>query len=272
MAKNTSDAAYPEQIPSQHATADRTNQAPLLPESTRKSNRMSRIRDKIQGRTSKSAAQTSKWWWWEIGGALVALICHFSTTAVLLVLDGKPIDDWKPSIEPNSLLSVLTTVGKIGLTLVVGSCVSQLKWTHFRQPNSLSPLDVLDGVSRAGPLDTAKIFLKLRISLFKRIPDFMVALFAVVTLASFAIDPMVQQILKTYEDDYQFHNLTSSVLTNKHYDALVHDLKATIETQNRLQGTMIKKHLAKAVTNMPSISKWDPTQIARKQLLQTADW
>jgi hypothetical protein len=92
----------------------------------------------------------------------------------------------------------------------------------------------------------------------------MVALFAVVTLASFVIDPMVQQVLEKYEDDYQFHNLTSSVLKNKHYDALAHDLKATIETQNRLQGTMIKKRLAKAVTNMPSISKWDPTHTARK--------
>jgi hypothetical protein len=118
--------------------------------------------------------------------------------------------------------------------------VSQLKWTHFRKPNSLSHLDVLDGVSRAGPLDTAKMFLKLRISLSKRIPDLIVALFAVVTLASFAIDPMVQQVLEKYEDDYQFHNLISSVLTNKHYDALAHDLKATIETQNRLQGTMMK--------------------------------
>lgn len=184
----------------------------------------------------------SDWWWWEMGGALVACVSLFMTIAVLAVLDGKPIDDWNHSIEPSSLLSTLTTVGKMGMMLVVASCLSQSKWLHYQHPNVLNHLDVYDEVSRASPVASVTIFWKLPRGLRKARLDVLAILFALITLGSFAIDPMIQQILARPSRNIELKNITTASLgASRNYIS-----DATLNVPSELNNTQDSKHTSRA--------------------------
>lgn len=191
--------------------AERARQEPLLPPSA---NEPVKSRPLKQDKGQQNGAKghlSSSWWWWEIGGAIVAVVSLFVIIAVLAVLDKKPIDDWKYNIQPSSLLSTLTTVGKTGMMLVVASCVSQLKWVHFQHPNRLSHLEVYDEVSRGSPIGSANMLWKIGRTLLRLRLDIIAGLFAIITLASLAIDPMIQQILAVRQQDLQLKNLTATI-------------------------------------------------------------
>ncbi|KUJ07829.1 uncharacterized protein LY89DRAFT_765907 [Mollisia scopiformis] len=166
----------------------------------------------------KSERSSSSWWWWlEICGAFIALTGLFMTIAVLATLDNKPIDNWKYNIQPSSLLSTLTTVAKMGVMLVVASCVSQLKWLHFQQANRLSHLEMYDQVSRGNPMGAAQMLWKMGRRLFKLRLDIIATAFALVSLLSLAIDPMIQQILAVHQEDLQLNNVTATIGSSHTY-------------------------------------------------------
>lgn len=196
------------------ATKSAPHQEPLLSTPAMKPTKRGYLREKLRRKGTRKVAWSSWWWWWEIGGAFLALTCLFLTIAVLKVLDGTPVNDWKYNIQPSSLLSTLNTVGKTGMTVVLGFCVSQVKWSHFEKPNLLSHFDTIDQVSRAGPWSTAKMFLKMRATLLKQGSGLLITLLALVTLGSIAIDPMIQQILDARQGDLQPHNITSYIAIN----------------------------------------------------------
>ncbi|KAK6079533.1 hypothetical protein SCUP234_05702 [Seiridium cupressi] len=192
-------------------------QEPLLRPSDEKPAKPRLFNDSSTNTSKGRERFSSSWWWWEIGGAILALIGLFMTIAVLATLDNKPVDDWKYNIQPSSLLSTLTTVGKTGVMLVLGSCVSQLKWLHFQQPNRLSHLKIYDDVSRASPVGAAQMFWKIGCRPFKLRLDIVATAFALVSLLSLAIDPMIQQILGVQQQDLQLKNVTAAVGSSRAY-------------------------------------------------------
>ena len=237
-------------------TANAPHQEPLIPTvtATPTSEHTSR-RFHIR---KASAAMSSSWWWWEIFGAFITLTCLFMTIAVLAVLDNKSTDDWHHKIQPSAILAILTAVGKMGLTLVVASCVSQLKWVHFQKPNSLSHLDVFDNVSRAGPWSTALMVLKIRKGIWKRTSDFMIALFALITLGAIAIDPMIQQILGTPQREIQLHDITASIMSNRNYVSRAVSEEDTMSSKNNAQREFFHA-TARLLLTRHKISEWNPT-------------
>lgn len=232
------DAAHQEQIQPSAATGETVQQEPLLP-TVIPTPKSPHTPSTPPGRR-KEPGMLSSWWWWEIGGVIITLASLFTTIAVLAVLDNRPIDDWNRNIQPSALLSTLTTVGKMGLALVVASCVSQLKWSHFRTPNSLSHLDVFDEVSRGGPWGVAEMFIKTRRHLLKRGPNFMVGLLGLITIGAFAIDPMIQQILDTPQREIALHNVTASMMSNRKYTSLAVNDRNTFENHNNPQGKLLE--------------------------------
>lgn len=208
-----SEAAHHEPSPPSAATVETNQQQPLLPTAT-PAPPNAHTPSTSHNRRNDSIILSS-WWWWEIGGAVIALTSLFTTIAVLAVLDNKPIDHWNRNIQPSALLSTLTTVGKMGLALVVATCVSQLTWSHFQTPNALSHLDVFDEVSRGGPWGVAEMLVRTRRHLLKRSPHLMIGLLGLVTIGAFAIDPMIQQILDTPQREIALHNITASIMSNR---------------------------------------------------------
>jgi Protein of unknown function (DUF3176) len=108
---------------------------------------------------------------------------------ILSIVNNKPLASWEYSIRPNSLIAVLTTIGKTAMMVIVASCVSQLKWSHFRRPNDLSDMQLYDDASR-GPWGA--FMMLLRPSSWIR--DGLAGLSAIITIMALAIEPMAQQI------------------------------------------------------------------------------
>ena len=73
----------------------------------------------------------SWWWWWEIAPILLSIMCTFAMVIVLARIEDTPLDDWKFSIQLNSLIAILTTTSKAAMLVAVTTAIGQLKWLHF---------------------------------------------------------------------------------------------------------------------------------------------
>jgi hypothetical protein len=135
----------------------------------------------------------SLWWWWEICALIIASGATVGLVVFLKVIDNKPRREWFASIQPNSVLSILTTVQKAALMVPVASSISQLKWHHFtsgRRAQRLEDLQLFDSASR-GPWGSL-LFL-LQVPTHTR--AIVAASFALLTILALGIGPSAQQLL-----------------------------------------------------------------------------
>lgn len=163
--------------------------------------------DRLWGsRDDGSPRLVSWWWWWEIGAALVSITSMTLILAVLGKADDMPIQDWTLPIQPNSLVAVLTTLGKSAMMIVVASCISQLKWRHFqRGSRPLRDLQVFEDASR-GPWGSA-VFLGRNL----RVGAVTAGAFAFITVVALGIEPTVQQIFDFPSRLASLENVTAEV-------------------------------------------------------------
>ena len=130
--------------------------------------------------------------------------------AVLLKMDGIPLNDWRHIIQPNSLIAILTTVAKTSLMVPAASCISQLKWHHYQKPRRLIELQVFDDASR-GPWGSIVLIARLFRS------RALVAMgLAIITVMALGIGPCAQQIL---DFSNQSTSLTNSTIMLGRADA-----------------------------------------------------
>lgn len=89
------------------------------------------------------------WWWWEVGAVSISILSTIILLGVLGYLDSLTSSDWKMFIQPNSMISILTTAIKTTMMVPIGSCFGQMKWLHFTgHPDALSSLQLFDEASR----------------------------------------------------------------------------------------------------------------------------
>ncbi|KAK3693320.1 hypothetical protein B0T22DRAFT_476173 [Podospora appendiculata] len=139
-------------------------------------------------------AQMSWWWWWELGAALVSITSISLIVTMLFKSDGLALSAWVLPIQPNSLIAVLTTIGKTAMMVPVASCLGHLKWHHFTpRPQPLDRLQRFDEASR-GPWGSLVLLLTTRALLGCG--------FALITLAALGIETTAQQILEFPTRDY----------------------------------------------------------------------
>ncbi|KAI3316598.1 hypothetical protein HD806DRAFT_424441 [Xylariaceae sp. AK1471] len=152
----------------------------------------------------RPSSPTSWWWWWEIL-AMIFSIVNMSLLALLLSkISGIPLEAWKYSIEPNSLIAILTTIGKAALLVPAASCIGQLKWRHYiRQPQKLVDLQLFDDASR-GPWGSTLLVWNLAF----RARLLVTFGFALVTILALGIDPSAQQVLTTLTKESPLSNVS----------------------------------------------------------------
>ncbi|PKY05453.1 hypothetical protein P168DRAFT_233986 [Aspergillus campestris IBT 28561] len=126
-------------------------------------------------------------WSLEIVNGGIALASFASIVAVLAWYDGRPMPDWPEGITLNAILSVLTSIMKAAMVLIITEALSQLKWSWFNQRKQLSDLAVLDAASRGTP---GAILVLTRF-----MPKHLVSLGCFVLVIAVAIAPFVQQIV-----------------------------------------------------------------------------
>ncbi|KAI0401500.1 hypothetical protein F4802DRAFT_600974 [Xylaria palmicola] len=130
----------------------------------------------------------SWWWWWEIGSLFISIASLITLLGVLAGYQDRAMSDWHLPLQPNSVISILTTTMKTTVLLSVSACFSQLKWHHFSRPRRLNDLEAFDEASR-GPWGSFLLVLK-----FRRWTILASGL-AITTLVSLLVEPTAQQIL-----------------------------------------------------------------------------
>ncbi|KAK3335144.1 hypothetical protein B0T19DRAFT_1071 [Cercophora scortea] len=147
-----------------------------------------------QHRTQHGTPQMSWWWWWELGAAIISITSISLIVTALFKSDGLALSAWVLPIQPNSLIAVLTTIGKTAMMVPVASCLGHLKWHHFTpRPQPLDRLQRFDEASR-GPWGSLVLLLTTRALLGCG--------FALITLAALGIETTAQQILEFPTRDY----------------------------------------------------------------------
>ncbi|KAI0413932.1 hypothetical protein F5X98DRAFT_378208 [Xylaria grammica] len=130
----------------------------------------------------------SWWWWWEVGSLFISAISLTTLLGVLARYQNCALSDWHLPLQPNSVISILTTTMKTTILLSVSACFGQLKWHHFTTPRLLSDLEAFDEASR-GPWGSFLLLLRCR----GRAP--LAVGLAITTLATLLVEPITQQIL-----------------------------------------------------------------------------
>ncbi|KAK1749682.1 hypothetical protein QBC47DRAFT_440028 [Echria macrotheca] len=129
-------------------------------------------------------------WWWEIGSAVVSAVSMGLILIILVKTDGMTLADWSLPIQPNSLISVFTTVGKSALMVPIAGCLGQLAWQHFAaEPKSLDHIRVFDDASR-GPWGALELIFVIGRK------GYLARLLAAATVLAMGIEPFAQQVLE----------------------------------------------------------------------------
>lgn len=143
------------------------------------------------------------WWWWEIVATLVSVICMTLLIALLCVIRETPLSRWTWQLEPNSVISILTTASKTALMVPVAACLSQLKWKHAQQPRPLSHMQIFDDASR-GPYGSLVMAWKLH---FQSPIGWALAF---VTVVALGIGPSAQNVLLIHSNPVELTNTTDN--------------------------------------------------------------
>jgi hypothetical protein len=148
---------------------------------------------------------SSWWWWWELGAALLSMTSMLLIILVLFKVQDKPLGDWHFSIQPNSLISVLTTLGKTAMLVAVAESIGQLKWLHFDgRSRPLDHFQQFDEASR-GPWGSAMLIWGTKGRAI------LASIGAFITIVGLGIEPSAQQILGFPSKLTTVHNSTATL-------------------------------------------------------------
>ncbi|KAM7219051.1 Protein of unknown function (DUF3176) domain containing protein [Rhypophila decipiens] len=153
------------------------------------------------------------WWWWELAGAALSLASICLIITILVLVGDKPLSAWPLSIQPNSAISILTTVAKATIMMMVASCISQLKWRHMQlQPQPLHHLQIFDDASR-GPWGAAVMLFRVPL----RLSSILGWALALITVAGLGIEPSAQNILDFQIKPVNLTNTTAEMYLARQY-------------------------------------------------------
>ncbi|QDS77432.1 hypothetical protein FKW77_006658 [Venturia effusa] len=187
---------------------------------------------------------SSRWWFWELTSITISLSSLLAIIITLRVFDGKPLPEIPFGITLNTIASLLGTVVKTTLLLVVSSALSQLKWLWFHEKErQLHDLQVYDEASR-GPWGAMVL---LRTSKFS-----VASLGALIVLFLLGFDPFIQQLITTPQRTLSVPEKTTAIPRATSFNqsaefGAFHQVDAGVET--RLLGKYPEIGVTLAVEN-----------------------
>lgn len=178
---------------------------PLLPPDNKSSSEEKESPEEVSPKKSKDRPWASWWWWWEIGSCVTSIVGCGLLLVLLWSIDEQSQASWPYPVAPNTLLAIISTLSRTAMMVPVASCLSQLKWRHFRiRQHRLSHLDVIDRASR-GPSGSLLLIFQLgRASV-------VISMLAAVTVLSLAVGSTVQQLLEMPSRNTTRDNATAEI-------------------------------------------------------------
>lgn len=105
-----------------------------------------------------------------------------------MTMHEQPLSDWKLAISINATVSILTTVAKSALMLLVAESISHLKWLHYESTQCLKDVQAFDEASR-GPWGATMFVLGARGR------SLLATIASVIVVVSLGFEPAAQQML-----------------------------------------------------------------------------
>lgn len=126
---------------------------------------------------------------------------------LLANINNTRLSTWSFYYQPNTVISILTTLAKSVMLFSVSTCLSQLKWRHFQTRPAGRPLNHLEDFDDAsrGPLGSLLMLGNYRLTAF------LPSMLAFITVAALAIDPMAQEVLKLPSKDFALQNISAGI-------------------------------------------------------------
>ncbi|KAK8117428.1 uncharacterized protein PG998_005709 [Apiospora kogelbergensis] len=153
-------------------------------------------------------------WTWSL--ELISLLFAIASTAAICIILGlwenQLLRDWPLPIQPNSLISIFSTLAKTALMLPLGSVISQMKWVWFEKPRALTDLQTFDRASR-GPWGALKLIWDTKGKAW------ITKLACVLTVVALAFEPTAQQVLSFESRMTPARNATASLSIARNWTA-----------------------------------------------------
>ncbi|KAK8120038.1 uncharacterized protein PG998_004664 [Apiospora kogelbergensis] len=148
----------------------------------------------VNGKVLRSYVSKSYLWQWNLELLMCFIIFSvpFVALGTMLPYQKKPLPQWPLSVSINSLISIYSTFLKAAIGVVLSSGLAQLQWTWFRSRRPLRDVVRYDEATR-GPWGA------LQIVWAHRLRQPLTAFGAVIMILTVAMDPFVQQILRTVD-------------------------------------------------------------------------
>lgn len=129
---------------------------------------------------------------------------------IILKINNTALESWNfhigsLTVQPNTVIAVLTVIGQSLMMVPVTSALGQLKWDYFKRPRCLYHMQLMDDASR-GPWGS--FLLLLRVASTRSLVG---SLLALVTIVALGIGPSAQQILDFTDTLVQLHNVTAEI-------------------------------------------------------------
>ncbi|KAI1211236.1 uncharacterized protein F4807DRAFT_29334 [Annulohypoxylon truncatum] len=153
--------------------------------------------------TAKSMRLTNIWWL-EIVSCLLVVAMIAALVGTIQPYQGQPLSRWPYSLPINTIVSFYSEVMRAAMVLVLGDCLSQLKWSWFTSPRPLHHLEHYDNASR-GPWGSLGFLWAIRLrAILPSIGGIMMVL-------SVLLVPFTQQIVQFYSCTILDATLSASI-------------------------------------------------------------
>ncbi|KAI4869416.1 hypothetical protein F4820DRAFT_455779 [Hypoxylon rubiginosum] len=130
-------------------------------------------------------------WWLEIASGLLVVAMVAALVGTVYPYQNQPLPQWPYTLSINTIVAFYSEVMRAAMILVLGECLSQLKWSWFTQPRPLDHIEHFDNASR-GPWGSLTLLWAIRLRAI------LPSIGAVMMILTLLLVPFTQQIVQFY--------------------------------------------------------------------------
>ncbi|KAI1144214.1 hypothetical protein F5Y05DRAFT_21474 [Hypoxylon sp. FL0543] len=163
-------------------------------------------------------------WWLEAISCLLVIVMVAALVGTVQPYQGQPLPQWPYSLSINTIVAFYSEVMRAAMILVLGQCLSQLKWSWFTRPRPLDHMEHYDNASR-GPWGSVGLLWAIRLKAV------LPSLGAIMMILSLLVVPFTQQIVQFYPCTFPDAKLNASIpKTNYAHAGVSHHIGAALSS------------------------------------------
>ncbi|OTA98707.1 hypothetical protein M426DRAFT_28217 [Hypoxylon sp. CI-4A] len=144
-----------------------------------------------QSPTAIKRMNLARIWWLEAVSCFLVVGMIAAIIGTVYPYQDRPLPHWPYDISINTAIAFYAEVMRAAMILVLGECLSQLKWSWFTQPRPLDHIEHYDNASR-GPWGSLGLLWVIRLRAL------LPTIGAILMILTLLLVPFTQQIIRVY--------------------------------------------------------------------------